>query len=611
MCGIAGLVGSGADEHVDRVEAMVAALDHRGPDDRGIAVFDGAVLGSSRLSIIDPAGGHQPLRGPDLGTALVCNGEIYGHRRLRERFGSYPFRSGSDCEVVLPLYEQYGADLLHHLPGTFSLALWDDRRGALLLARDRFGERPLYYATTPDGMLAFASESRALLASGLVEHRPDPEMVAQVLRQGYVPSGRSVWSGVRSLPHASRLVWTAGTEPTVDRWWTPPEVGWDLSEDEAAEWFRGELDRAVQDQLESDVPIGAFLSGGVDSTTIAALAARHHGDLHAFAYEMPGAPETEFARATAERHGITLHVVHADTTDVASQILELASTWDEPFGDSSALPTSQLCRFARERVKTVLTGDGADELLGGYLVWARDCLVAASDDGPSAARPARQPRRFLDVMRRGRGRRPGTPGGRDAPTSPGSDVARRYSTFRQYFDAAELASFGLPAVDATSVDLSGYLYDSVDDISRFDLDHYLPGDILVKTDRASMAHGLEVRSPFLDVAVAEGCLSLPAHHKVDDTHEKLLLRRAFGSLWPDTVRTRTKQGFGAPMAEWLALPDVAELKRSHLTDPASALFDLVDHDAVQPFVDADDQRTWNLLMVSVWWTRCRSEMTAR
>ncbi len=182
MCGIAGLVGPGAGRQADRVAAMVDALRHRGPDEHGLAVFDDAVLGSARLSIIDPVGGHQPLYGPDERVAVVCNGEIYGHRRLRERYRDHPFRTGSDCEVILPLHGEYGDDLLHHLPGTFALALWDDRSRSLLAARDRFGERPLYFATTDEGLLAFASESGALLASGLFDPRPDPEMVDLVRR---------------------------------------------------------------------------------------------------------------------------------------------------------------------------------------------------------------------------------------------------------------------------------------------------------------------------------------------------------------------------------------------------------------------------------------------
>ena len=620
MCGIAGIVGAGADALADRVQVMISALNHRGPDEQGMAVFQNAVLGSARLSIIDPAGGHQPLYGPDRQVATVCNGEIYGFERLREQYSQYPFRTGSDCEVVLPLYEEYGFDFLPHLPGTFSLAVWDDRSQTLLMARDRFGERPLYYATTSDGLLAFASESHALRAAGFGGMTPNPSMVAEMLRQGYVPSGQSIWSDIESIPHASRLRWSLGNAPRVDRWWTPPEVMDGISEDEAALWFRGALDNAVQEQLEADVPVGTFLSGGIDSTTVAALAAAHHPDLHAFTFDMPGESEVAFARDTAAKHAMTLHVLTPDTSNLADEILQLATTWDEPFGDSSSLPTSLLCKFAREHVKVALTGDGADELLGGYLVWARGTLEPGTPGAPAlnqqslknTATPGKAPGSVLSKMKaqlRTR-RSPTAPRGLGRGVSSGSDVARRYASFRQYFTASQLADLGLPAVSANDLDLSTYNYGTADDISRFDLDHYLPGDILVKTDRASMAHGLEVRSPFLDVKVAEGCLALPSHHKVNETHEKLLLRRACGDLWPASVSDRRKQGFGSPMASWLQLPDVAELKHAHLRDPSSALFDLVDRDAVQSLSADNDQRTWNLLMLSIWWSRCRSMVSA-
>lgn len=594
MCGIAGVVGTGASAFADRVQVMIAALDHRGPDQSEIIVFDDAVIGTARLAVIDPDGGRQPLLGPDGSTALVCNGEIYGHRRIRAAHPSYPFRTASDCEVVLALYETFGMELLPHLPGTFALALWDDRNRELLLARDRFGERPLYYARIQDGLLAFASESRALRAAGFIPGALDRAAVGEMLRQGYIPSGRSVWHGVQQVPHAAMLRWRLGKGGSVRRWWSAPDVV-DRPVADAVEWFRTELDRAVQDQLVSDVPLGAFLSGGVDSSTIAALAAHRRPGLHAFTFDMPEDSELPFAVEVAERHGMQLHVCRADDATLADEILALPAAYDEPFGDSSALPTRLLCRFAREHVTVALTGDGADELLGGYLVWNRGLLPAGTPGSVT-----RQPDP-VDISRRRRWQHRSR-----ADTS----VARRYASFRQYFDAATLHRFGLPARDAADVDVDAYRMGTADDISRFDLDHYLPGDILVKTDRASMAHSLEVRSPFLDATVAEGCLALSAHHKVDATHEKLLLRRAFSELWPASVASRSKQGFGSPMPRWLSLSAVAELKAAHLVDPSSALFDLVDHAAVQPYVEGNDQRTWNLLMLSLWWTNCRSGVAA-
>lgn len=604
MCGIAGVVGPGARAHAARVERMLSSMRHRGPDDAGIAVFDNAVVGTARLSVIDLDHGGQPLFGSSGRTALVCNGEIYGHRRIRKEHGSYPFTSGSDCEVILPLYEQHGVDLLENLPGTFAFALWDERSHTLLAARDRFGERPLYYALLPDGGLVFASESSALRASGLVEGGTDRDVVAHYLRQSYVPPGRSIWAGICSLGPAEELRWTAERGVITRRWWRPPVVSWRPTRAEASEWFREGLDRAVCEQLESDVPVGAFLSGGVDSTTIAALAGRHHQGLKAFTFDMPGQSEVPYARETAALHGLELHVCDAETTDLAAQVVEMARVWDEPFGDSSALPTLQLCRFAREHVTVVLTGDGADELLGGYLAWARQHLgehwdptdpASVEEDVPRASLGSRLRRHLLR----------GDPAANGDGAPSGSLVARRYASFREYFSSEELEALGVAGIGAGDVDTSEYFSSTVDDIARFDLDHYLPGDVLVKTDRASMLHGLEVRSPFLDVKVAEGCLSLPAHQKVDTADEKLLLRRAFRSLWPESVATRPKQGFGAPLAEWLGRADMIDLTRAHLVDRGSPLFDLLDRDAVVRYAQGRDQRTWNLLVLSIWWEHHR------
>jgi asparagine synthase (glutamine-hydrolysing) len=594
MCGIAGIAGAGAAAHERSVRAMMAALRHRGPDDTGLITFDSAVLGSTRLSIIDLAHGHQPLLDRHGRTALVCNGEIYGHHRIREQTRDYAYQTGSDSEVVLALHERHGHDLLPHLPGTFSLALWDDRRQSLLLARDRFGERPLYWAHV-DGLLVFASEVDALLASGLVGTELDRTTLAHVLRQGYVPPGTSIWSGVGSLRPGSRLRWDAFGKASVDRWWRPPPVAPDPGREDATDWFRDALERSVAEQLEADVPVGAFLSGGIDSSTVAVLASRHRPGLDVFAFDMPGSSEVAYARAVADRHEMKLRVCRPELGPgrLAELVVEMASVWDEPFADSSALPTWLLSRFAREYVTVALTGDGADELLGGYLCWARRYLEpsdpARSGHGAVPIQPAPTRRRW--GLRRPARRRP--------------QVARRYSAFRQHFDAEALASMGLPALDTGPFEEDRYVNGTADDISRFDVDHYLPGDILVKTDRASMAHGLEVRSPFLGVEVAEGCLRLPATRKVDATREKILLRDAFADVLPTSVVTRSKQGFGAPMTDWLEDDGVNELVRAHLHDPSSAFFDLVDHEGVQRQLDRDGQAVWNLLMVALWWDRRR------
>lgn len=594
MCGIAGIVGPQAGSHRAAVDRMLDALVHRGPDEGGTWHSDTAVLGVRRLAIVDPAGGHQPVTDDERGVVVVANGEIYGHDRIRAAHPGHPYRSGSDIEVVPALHRARGAGFLDALPGTFALALWEERRGQLTLARDRFGERPLYWAEV-DGHLLFASEPDALIASGLVHVEVDRTVLAHVLRQGYVPPGRCLWQGMASLPPAGELRVVVGGGPAeVRRWWQPPEVvAPDGGRRDPVDWFRGALDRAVQDQLVADVPVGTFLSGGIDSSTVSALAARHHRRIAGFAFDMPGDSELPFARAVADRHGIDLHVFRPDGVDLVQALDDVARTWGEPLGDSSTIPTLLLSRFVRESVTVALTGDGADELLGGYLCWARGVLHP--DDPIRTGGPAEHRHR--------RGLRRRAAGPPALPTGPA--VARRYADFRSYFTPAELLALGVPGVSGDDVDLSQLQRGTADDVSRFDLEHYLPGDILVKTDRASMAASLEVRAPFLDVEVASGCLALPASWKVDAHHEKLLLREAFGDLLPPEVLARPKQGFGSPMARWLADPAVAELVHEELVRDGAPIGELLDPAAVRSHVAGADQRTWTLLAVAGWWRHRR------
>ncbi|MCB1038268.1 MAG: asparagine synthase (glutamine-hydrolyzing) [Acidimicrobiales bacterium] len=592
MCGIAGIVGPGAEGRAGELARMLEALVHRGPDEEGTWIGPGAALGVRRLAIVDPQHGHQPVADPEAGVVVVANGEVYGHQRIRAAHPRHPYRSGSDIEVVPALHRAHGDRFLEHLPGTWALALWEESARRLTLARDRFGERPLYWARSGE-LVLFASEVGALLASGMLSVAVDREVLAHVVRQGYVPPGRSIWTSIGSLGPASRLIVSDdGREPLVERWWWPAEVvAPDGGLHDPVAWFRRELDRAVQDQLVADVPVGTFLSGGIDSSTISALAARHHRRIAGFAFDMPGHSEVPYARAVADRHDIDLHVLTPDGLDVVAALREAASVWDEPFGDSSSLPTMLLSRFVREHVTVALTGDGADELLGGYLCWARPMLHPA--DPARAGAPPRQ--RRWDRWR--------FPAVAVVPSGPG--VARRYADFRSYFEPEELRSLGLAPISGADVDLARYQRGTADDIARFDLDHYLPGDILVKTDRASMAASLEVRAPFLDPVVADGCLRLPASWKVDATNEKLLLREAFGDLLPPEVLARPKQGFGSPIESWLSLPPVVELVHDTLGAADAPVGELLDLDGVAVHLDRRDQATWNLLAVALWWEQAR------
>lgn len=517
---------------------------------------------------------------------LVANGEIYNHQQLRSSLPDYPYRTGSDLEVVHPLHDRYGDSFLDYLPGTFALALWDPKRSTLLLARDRYGERPLYWMLLSDGCLAFSSEVGALRSVGLISGDLDRVSVAEMLRQGYVPPGRSIWNDVWSLPQASQLRFVPGAQPQVAKWWTPPHpIPQHRSGHVDVEGFRDDLDRAVQEQLVADVPVGTLLSGGLDSSTISVLANRHHPGITAFTCEIPGNSELRFAREVADMHGINLQVLSTSDIDLAQSFRDVAKVWDEPFGDSSAIPTMLLSRFVRRSVKVTLTGDGADELLGGYATWTRDMLP---HNGPTrTVNPRRIRSRFRQLF---------------SPLhSPGPPtVAQQFAAFRSYFSPTELKRLGLPPTSPAGVDTSRYSTNTVEDICRFDLDHYLPGDILVKTDRASMAVGLEVRAPFLDHQLAERCHRLPSEQKIDTRQEKLILREAVRDLLPASVINRNKHGFGSPIANWLTDPGIQELLQHTFLDPQSALGSVVDLEAAAVYLREPDQRLWNLFALGLW-----------
>lgn len=556
------------------------------------------MLGHRRLSIVDLHSGSQPMWDAAHRHCVVFNGEIYGFRDLREHL-DYPFRTESDTEVLLALYDRYGEAMLSHLPGMFAFALWDEPRRQLFAARDRFGEKPLYYSVTPAGDLVFASEIKALVACGLVRPRLDRQSLAHYLNRLYVPVGRSIFSTIQQLRPGHAL--SFGSQGlTTWRYWEPPSSGERLGLGEAAEEFRRLMVRAVGRQLVADVEVGAFLSGGLDSSTVVSLAAGATSGLRTFSFGFSDGPsELGYATEVAARYG-TRHVELRDSQDrVADVLVSLARVYDEPFGDSSAVPTFMLSRLASRELKVVLTGDGADELLAGY-PWYRDVWY----EGRLSAKPAWEKELLYFLLRAARrALAPGNAGlhrrlrafNRHRAGQAPSETHRELTAFVK---AQELREAGLdpPAHE----DVPGA--DAVDQALRTDLLGYMAGDILVKTDRASMAHGLELRAPFLDVDVASFCLSLPSRLKIDGRSDKILLRKAFAERWPASVKGRAKQGFAAPVTAWLGRPEFRELAQAYLEAPAArqALDELVGESLRSRLASERSDRTWALLALSIW-----------
>ncbi len=579
MCGIAGFVNGGgvaADREV--LARMTATLAHRGPDGDGLLADGPAALGHRRLSIIDLSGGAQPMPNEDATVWVTYNGELYnedGADGLRADLVArgHVYRTSSDTETLVHLYEQDGAyddregGFARALNGMFALAIWDRPRGRLVLARDRMGQKPLYYAETPGGGLVFGSEPKALLAHPDVPRRLDPRGLARYLFYEYVPAPHSIWEGVKKLPPAHVLVWEDG-RATLHRYWSPR---WDhpaarvLPFEEAAERFWERFVGAVADHRRADVPLGVFLSGGLDSSSVAAavceLQPAKGVRTFSIGFDDPSFDESGHARAVAAFLGTD----HRERTFSAETVMELlpgVAAWlDEPFGDASVLPTHLLSRFAREEVTVVLGGDGADELLAGYPTFAAERAAGVFRALPGAARglagaavgrlPVDHGNLSLDFklkqFLRGASEPPALAHQRWLGSFSGPEIGR-------------LLAGGPPGgfdVEAEHLARAAALAPGSDRLTRslaLYQDTYLPDDILTKVDRASMACGLEVRAPFLDARLVDLVEPLPSGYKYGGGVTKRLLKRAASGRLPASIPGRPKKGFGIPVARWLRGP---------------------------------------------------------
>jgi asparagine synthase (glutamine-hydrolysing) len=559
MCGIAGLMSwdgpppTAADAH-----AMCDLLVHRGPDDEGLYVGEGVALGMRRLSIIDLATGHQPVRNEDGTVWVVFNGEIYNFKELRRDLEGrgHRFYTTSDTETIVHLYEEHGADLVQHLRGMFALAVWDARRRRLLLARDRLGIKPLFYARTPGG-LAFASELKALLQVPGVDRRLSWPALAHLLTFRATPATQSILEGVQKLDAGHRAIVTTAGQLTVDRYWTVSFEPSAVAEGALVEELRALLHDAVGLHLRSDVPLGAFLSGGIDSSAVVGAMTRlGAGPVKTFAigFREAAFDELRHARLVAR----TFHTDHHEMV-VPPQSLDLVEqiSWhlDEPFGDSSAIPTFLVSQLAARHVKVVLTGDGGDELFGGYDKYLVEQRERQYDRVPKAVR------RALGLA--GRLLPDGTPGKRFLRHLT-LDGAHRYLDASTVFRRDEQARLFTPAafervrrsdpLGASLAALTAMPRAWLSALQYYDLCNYLPLDILVKVDRMTMAHSIEARPPLLDHRLVEFAARVPQELKIRGTTTKYLFKQAVRGLVPDAIIGRPKQGFGVPLAGWFRGP---------------------------------------------------------
>ena len=561
MCGIAGFAeqtptASRRDADFALVHRMCDVIRHRGPDDEGIHVEDGVGLGMRRLSIIDLSTGHQPIHGEDESTWIVFNGEIYNYRELRKELEGHGHRfyTSSDTETIVHAYEQWGDGCFERLRGMFGVALWDRRQHTLILARDRAGIKPLHYAER-GGRLYFGSEIKSLIAAGAVDGTIDAESLDHYLSFLYTPRDRSIFAGVRKLPPGHLLRWKNGRADVKPYWQISPVESFRGTADDAAAALREVLADAVRSHMISDVPLGAFLSGGVDSSAVVGLMAEASDrpvKTFSIGFDDPQFNELEHARVAAEHFGTDHHefIVRPDGLGILDRLID---HFDEPFADSSAIPTWYVSEIARRHVTVVLSGDGGDELFGGYDRYLPHPRVARFDRLRLPGKLAIAGRLWPlmpDGMR-----------GKNFLRHVSRDDDGRFLDSIAYFQDDEKEGLYTPDFHASlgrgsAQTVLGRHFarfgalPARSRMMRFDFETYLPEDVLTKVDRMSMAHSIESRVPLLDNQVIEFAATLPSHLKIHNGRRKHVLKEAVKGLVPAALLDRKKQGFGIPLGVW-------------------------------------------------------------
>jgi len=568
MCGIAGGVGPSAPS-LQALEAQLTKLEHRGPDDRGTYVNQGISLGMCRLACVEIAAGKQPFESADGKIKIVFNGEIYNYRELREELFAlgHIFIGASESEVIIAAYRQYGPDFPNHLAGMFAIALFDQANDALVLVRDRVGKKPLWFSKRADGSILFASEVKALLAA-LPNRTLRKGVVAEVMQFGYVNAPNSAFTEIRQIPPATMAIWHHGDWSMRTYWQPDYETEIQISYQEALVETKNQIEAAVARRMISERPMGAFLSGGYDSTVVTALMAKLSSQTvktYSIGFDNPQYNEAEYASAVAKHLG-TDHHQEIVKPDPALILQEIAASLDQPFADSSYIPTYLLAKYARQEVIVALGGDGGDEVFGGYdryvaapLMQRANYLLAiarpiAAVLGKSGVVSERKMKRIISQLQ----------------AHP--SLAARYASIMSLTQPTQIARLLKPEFNfagANDVYINDFkragARDSLHSMIRSDFEHYLPGDLLVKADLATMANSLELRSPLLDHQVIEWSNSLPAKFKVAGRESKHILKDIARTLVPTELIDRPKMGFAIPRADWLR-NELRQVTHDLLTD---------------------------------------------
>lgn len=590
MCGIAGIITPNAKNYTREIRKMTDAIAHRGPDSEHHEFYENAALGHRRLSIIDLSeNGKQPMFSSTKNECIVLNGEIYGYQTIKNLHSDYPYRGGSDTEVILAMYQKTKEKLIHDLPGMFAFAIWDEEKQQLFCARDRFGEKPFYYAIGRNNEFIFASEIKAILASGLLQPKVNQEALSHYLQYGYVNTYQSIYENIQTLPPAHQLIYQNG-KISVTRYYSLPSKDRTISLSEAKEEFVYLLKNAVQKQLIADVEVGSFLSGGLDSSSIVALVHEFlpHQTTISFGYDHEDS-ELKYAKEIAERYQ-TKHIeIHEKKKDLAAALLNITPYFDEPFADRSFLAHFEICKSARQNLTVVLSGDAGDELFGGYNFYRTENELKnhfsynniAAKFGMKLYQNLRQ---ISFVSQKN--------------LEHSNILDFHQNSVRNSFNQSERSSLGITANYHQDYSFEANP-NSLNDIMRVDLEKYVPGNMMVKSDRMAMANSLEVRTPFLDIDFAEFCIQLPEQLKLNTEHDKIILRESMNSYWTETIKNRKKQGFGMHVEDWFKEENLITLSNDLLKNKNKKVFDFIDFDATQKFLDKR-QKHWNLLQLALW-----------
>jgi len=607
MCGITGGVGVSAPSKL-LLDAQLKSIEHRGPDDTGSYLNQGISLGMCRLAIVEIASGKQPASDATDTINIVWNGEIYNYRELRSELKQRGVhcRDSSESEVVINLYLEFGLEFINKLNGMFAIAIHDARDNSLHLIRDRMGKKPLWISQLTNGTLFFASEVRALMLA-----RPDrtlrTDMVAEVMQYGYINSPNSAFNEISQVPPASVLTWREG-KTSIKKYWEPDfDTKVQIPYEEALEVTKKLIQESVERRLISERPLGSFLSGGYDSTIVTAYMAKlmkEKVQTYSIGFHSAQFNEAHHAKQVANYLG-TNHHEEILSPDPALVVEKISHVLDQPFADSSIVPTYLLAKFAREKLIVALGGDGGDEVFGGY-----DRYLAA----PVMQRLnpllglARSGLKFAGLQSFGNTRKINRVG---SQLSPKESLAARYSSILSLTQPHELtallnSSFQCKAAeDSRKQQFNSGKYSSFDRMIRSDLDAYLPGDLLVKIDIATMANSLELRSPMLDVNVIEWGLSLPRKYKIKGFETKHILKDVARSFVPAELIDRPKMGFGIPRAEWLRT-GMKELVIDTLTDTTATQRGWFNSSEVSKVIDTHmagedkDNLIWPILMLELW-----------